>query len=150
MPHSSRRISPITSNGHKYELKQKIWPKQTVESWFHNHTADGKRCANVVLFCFQCKKNFVFYSTDRRAVYSFLNTLYVDEEHRGPKEDRPAIPKLAERREKSLSPKLAHRVNSGVGHVSNQPLQRQPSPHGGRVSRASKRDLGEILESLEK
>lgn len=83
-------------------------------------------------------------------MYSFLNTLYVDEDYRGPKEDRPVMPKLAERREKSLSPKLTHRVNSGVSHVSNQPLQRPPSNNGGHVSRASKRDLGEILESLEK
>ena len=149
MPHSSRRISPITSNGHKYELKQKIWPKQTVESWFQNHTPDGN--LDLLVFLSDGKRTFYSCKTDRRAVYSFLNTLYVDEDHQAPKADRAPIPKLVERREKSLSPKLAPRVNSGVTYGSNQALQRQGSTHSGRAgSRASKRDLGEILESLER
>jgi len=42
VPHSSRKISPISSNHHKYEIKQKIWPKQTVESWFAKHSFDGR------------------------------------------------------------------------------------------------------------
>ncbi|CAF0895428.1 unnamed protein product [Adineta ricciae] len=53
IPKSSRIISPITANRHKYELKQRIWPKKTIESWFANHS-----------------------QTDRRAVYDFLDTLY--------------------------------------------------------------------------
>lgn len=42
VPNSSRNLSPISSHRHKYELKQKIWPKQTVESWFAHHTPDGR------------------------------------------------------------------------------------------------------------
>jgi hypothetical protein len=41
IPESSRNISPISSNRHKYELKQQIWPKQTIESWFTKHSTDG-------------------------------------------------------------------------------------------------------------
>ena len=42
IPNASRDISPITPHRHKYELKQKIWPKKTVESWFANHSTDGR------------------------------------------------------------------------------------------------------------
>jgi len=42
IPYASQNISPILSSRHKYELKQKIWPKQTIESWFENHSFDGR------------------------------------------------------------------------------------------------------------
>lgn len=42
IPYTSRLIPPITANRHKYELKQRIWPKKTVESWFANHSLDGE------------------------------------------------------------------------------------------------------------
>jgi hypothetical protein len=49
IPNSSRIISPITSNRHKYELKQRIWPKNTVESWFATHSSDGKYLFHILL-----------------------------------------------------------------------------------------------------
>ncbi|CAF2469917.1 unnamed protein product [Rotaria sp. Silwood2] len=120
IPKSSRNISPIISSRHKYELRQQIRPKQTVESWFQSHSRD-----------------------DRRAVYSFLNTLY-DGDVNHQIEDRSSI----EQRRKSPSPRSPSRVNTTVVHASNYSSQRRMSNNGGRESRASKRDLGEILESL--
>ena len=50
VPNSSYSISPITSTRHKYELKQRIWPKKTVESWFANHSIDGKTFRSVLFY----------------------------------------------------------------------------------------------------
>ncbi|CAF0726173.1 unnamed protein product [Rotaria sordida] len=121
IPKSSRNISPITPNRHKYELKQKIWPKQTVESWFQNHSSD-----------------------ERRAVYSFLNTLY-DHDGQNQIEDRSSIGRCR----KSPSLRCPSGVNTPAIHTSNYSSQQRMSNNGRHESRASKRDLGEILESLE-
>ncbi|CAF0776536.1 unnamed protein product [Rotaria sp. Silwood1] len=120
IPKSSRNISPIIRSRHKYELKQKIWPKETVESWFQKHSRD-----------------------DRRAVYSFLNTLYDVDNNQI--EDQSSIG----RHRKTPSPRSPGRVNTAVMNTSNYSSQRRLSNNGGHESRASKRDLGEILESLE-
>ncbi|CAF2123694.1 unnamed protein product [Rotaria magnacalcarata] len=122
IPKSCRNISPITSSHHKYELKQKIWPKQTVEAWFQNHS-----------------------SHDRRAVYSFLNTLYDSDDDRSQVDNRSSI----ERRRRSPSPRLPSRVNTVLVNSLNHPLQRRMSSNDRHESRRSKRDLGEILETLE-
>ncbi|CAF1055622.1 unnamed protein product [Adineta steineri] len=125
VPYSSQNHSPITSNRHKYELKQKIWPKQSMESWFSNHSLD-----------------------DRRAVFSFLNTLYDKDEDRSQKEDRIGF----RRRQKSTGSQLPSRVSTSLGRLSNHSSQRRsssPSSNQGHESRASKHDLGEVLESLE-
>ena len=124
VPNSSRNLSPISSHRHKYELKQKIWPRQTVESWFANHTTDGRFIRSLLM-----ENNVLL---DRRAVYSFLDTVY-NEDDRLEKDERHR-----------KSPNL--RSNSSVRNPSSHPLQRRMS----NQSRASKRDLGEILESLER
>ncbi|CAF0756699.1 unnamed protein product [Adineta ricciae] len=122
VPYASQNISPIRSNRHKYELKQKLWPKQSVESWFTNHSFD-----------------------DRRAVFSFLNTLYDGDDKCMKKEERTAV----ERRQKSPATRLSSRLSTTVAQSPNQSAQRRSKSNHGRESRASKRDLGEILESLE-
>ncbi len=64
IPNSSRIISPITSNRHKYELKQRIWPKKTVESWFANHSSDGRILFFHIVyrwkFCFRTSSSLQF------------------------------------------------------------------------------------------
>jgi hypothetical protein len=75
--------------------------------------------------------------SDRRAVYSFLNTLYNEE-------DEGRSPSNTRRR------KSPTRVNTPVINPSNHSLQRRMSNNSRQESRASKRDLGEILESLER
>jgi hypothetical protein len=75
---------------------------------------------------------------ERRAVYSFLNTLY-DADDSNVRDERHV-----EERRKSPSARLPHRTNTATGgHLS----QRRPPNND---SRASKRDLGEVLESLER
>ncbi|UJR33976.1 hypothetical protein I4U23_021392 [Adineta vaga] len=125
IPYASQNISPITSNRHKYELKQKVWSKQSVESWFANHSFD-----------------------DRQAVFSFLNTLYDNDKSCIKKEDRTNV----EQRRKSPAPasRLSNRQATAVVVQSpNHSAQRRSKSNHGRESRASKRDLGEVLESLE-
>jgi hypothetical protein len=81
--------------------------------------------------------NFIEKSfSDRRAVYSFLNTIY-DED------DETQLSNI--RRRKSPS-----RIHTPVINSSNHSLQRRMSNNNRPESRASKRDLGEILESLER
>jgi hypothetical protein len=70
---------------------------------------------------------------ERRAVYSFLDTLYKADDTNG-KDDR---------RRKSLSPRLYRRANTAI-------VPRQLSSNTHHESRASKRDLGEVLETLER
>ncbi|CAF0921139.1 unnamed protein product [Rotaria sordida] len=112
IPKSSRIISPITSNYHKYDLKQRLYTSKTVESWFANHS-----------------------SQDRRVVYSFLDTLY--------KDDRKN--ENNEQRQKSANPRLSHRINT----ASNRSSQQRLSQSSHRDSQSSKRDLGEVVQSLE-
>jgi hypothetical protein len=69
---------------------------------------------------------------ERRAVYSFLDTLYRADDTNG----------RDERHRKSPSPRLSRRINTATGYSSQRRLQSN--------SRASKRDLGEILESLQR
>ncbi|CAF0741601.1 unnamed protein product [Didymodactylos carnosus] len=105
IPQSSKLLSPVLPRQHKYELKQRIWPKQTVESWFSHAAID-----------------------DRRAVYSFLNTLYDDEVRNSARQPQQF----------SKNRFLSH---------TNSHYPRQNSQTS--TSRTSKNDLGEILESLE-
>jgi hypothetical protein len=78
--------------------------------------------------------------SDRRAVYSFLNTLN-DEDDYTHKEKRLS----KSRRRKSPS-----RIHIPALNSSNHPLQRRMSHNSRPESRASKHDLEEILESLER
>ena len=78
-----------------------------------------------------------------------MNTIYTGEGHQ-PSKDRSQPAKLPNRREKISTPKLSSRVNSGVQRASNDVSPRGTSNQTGRGSRASKRDLGEILETLER
>jgi hypothetical protein len=82
---------------------------------------------------------------ERRAVYSFLNTLY-DDDNLNKKENRSSIG----RRQKSSSFRFPSRMNTPIVDASNPSPQRRMSNNSREESRASKRDLGEILESLER
>ncbi|CAF0770164.1 unnamed protein product [Didymodactylos carnosus] len=110
VPQTSKLLSPILPRQHKYELKQRIWPKETVESWFSHAGTD-----------------------DRRAVYNFLNTLYDNEERKSSRSHHQ------QQQQKPQRTQFPSRTN---GYHYRQNLQ---TP----TSRNSKRDLGEILESLE-
>ena len=80
---------------------------------------------------------------ERRAVYSFLNTLYDgdDDLHNQPSvEQHRKLPKT----------RFPSRTSTTVLPPTNYSTQRRLSNNGGHESRASKRDLGEILESLER
>lgn len=70
------------------------------------------------------RKEYLF-ELERRAVYSFLDTLYS-------KNDQEQTVR------KSPPPRLSRRVNTASNYSSRQ------------SSRASKRDLGEVLESLQR
>ncbi len=93
---------------------------------------------------FFLNKNLPSNVLDRRAVFSFLNTIYDDDYNQ--KEDRS----LNGRRRKSPNLRSPSRVNPVVVNSSNYSSQRRISNHSRHESRASKRDLGEILESLER
>ena len=84
--------------------------------------------------------------SDRRAVFSFLNTLYDDNDDRNQKEDRTS----GNQRHKSPTSRVSSRVNTAIVRSSNPLLQQRSASNHGRESRASKRDLGDILESLER
>lgn len=85
---------------------------------------------------------------DRRAVYSFLNTLYNGDNDHKQKNGRLPV----ERRRKSPDPRRSNRLNTATVCPSNSPAQQQQrtSSNHGHQSRASRRDLGEVLESLER
>jgi hypothetical protein len=84
---------------------------------------------------------------DRRAVYSFLNALHDDNnDDYKHKEGRISTG----RHRKSPSFRVPSRLNMHVVNSSNHSLQRRMSTNSRHESRASKRDLGEILESLER
>lgn len=55
-----------------------------------------------------------------------------------------------ERSHRSSNPKFSNRINTPVIHTPNHSPQRRTLNNGGHDSRASKRDLGEILETLER
>ena len=83
---------------------------------------------------------------DRRAVYSFLNTLYADDDNNNNNNNHVQKEKRSLHR-KSPTTRFPNRINSSVANYS---FQRRISNTNGHESRASKRDLGEILESLER
>jgi hypothetical protein len=100
--------------------------------------------------------NILLNILDRRAVYSFLNTLNDRVDNHNQKDDRIS----ARGRRKSPAPRFPTRENTTVVRSSNSSAQRRASSNhrhesrasnnNGHESRASKRDLGEILESLER
>ncbi|CAF3717077.1 unnamed protein product [Adineta steineri] len=96
IPNSSRIISPITANRHKYELKQRIGPKKTVESWFANHSPD-----------------------ERRTVYSFLDTLHQSDDRSRKEEQRRKSPT---RRINTASSHSLQRRTSRDNRISNHDL----------------------------
>lgn len=64
----------------------------------------------------------------------------------------PIIKQPERRQEKYSSSRLPGRIKSSAAPPlpASPLLQRQASNQSGRLSRASRRDLGEILESLER
>ena len=84
----------------------------------------------MIIFMLFIDKNSVL---ERRAVYSFLDTLYQADDTNG-KDDR---------HRKFPSPRLPRRANTAI-------LSRRLSSNTRHESRASKRDLEEVLETLER
>ncbi|CAF1094047.1 unnamed protein product [Rotaria sp. Silwood1] len=98
IPKSSRLISPITSNNHIYELKQRLYANKTVESWFANHSPQ-----------------------ERRIVYSFLDTLYKDNRTNENKEQtqKPSNPRLSQRINTATSHSSQRRLSQS-SHRNNR------------------------------
>lgn len=80
-----------------------------------------------------------------------MNTIYHEGEQYDRK-DRLLAGRRKERPEQVPTSRLSSRLGSGsVQNGSTQNLARiPPSNQSGRLSRASKKDLGEILESLDR
>jgi len=85
---------------------------------------------------------------ERRAVYSFLNTIYDDDSEENEVTKSKHVPIIRARKSPSL--RLPNRIKTPVVNSTNSSLQRRVSNVVRHESRASKRDLGEILESLER
>ncbi|CAF3076695.1 unnamed protein product [Rotaria sp. Silwood2] len=102
IPKSSRMISPITSNNHKYNLKQRIYANKTVESWFAHHSPQ-----------------------ERRVVFSFLDTLYKDDRINENKEQRQksANPRLSHRINTSTNHSSQRRLSQQNSQTSKQDLE---------------------------
>ena len=95
------------------------------------------------------RKNFALnFLSERQAVFSFLNTLYNDDSDHYRKQDRSSTG----RRQKSPGYRPSNRANTAAiqSQSPNHSWQRRMSNSSRHDTRASKRDLGEILETLER